>query len=98
MTEQKQVAGKKQGIDWLKSRGYINADSVKMAYAEYEYKNGTVGLYTIDDLLHSVILYYPPNEHNEMEKEFGLEKAEVIKLPYNKYLEKLGKLRSMKLN
>jgi hypothetical protein len=98
MTEDKQIKGKDEGVVWLKSKGYTTANIVKMDYTEYEYKNGTVGLYVINDFLHSVILYYPSDQHQEMEKEFGLDHAEVITVPYNKYLEKLGRLRSMKLN
>ena len=97
MTEQKRVSGKEQGIDWLKNRGYITADIVKMAYTEYEYKSGIVGLYIIDDFLHSVILDYPPNQHALIEKELGLDNAEVITIPYNKLLKKIGRLRSMEL-
>lgn len=98
MTEHRSIADKDEGITWLKGKGYETANIVKMAYVEYVYKNGTVGLYTIDDFLHSVILYYPPEEHESIEKKFGLENAEVITVPYNKYLEQLGRLRSMKLN
>ncbi len=97
MTEHKPIADKNAGISWLKGKGYTDASIVKMVYTEYEYKNGTVGLYTINDFLHSVILYYTPDQHESMEKEFSLENAEVITIPYNKYLEQLGNSRSMKL-
>ena len=97
MTEHKQIADKNTGIAWLKGKGYTNANIVKMVYTEYEYKDGTVGLYTINDFLKSVILYYPPDQHAVMEKEFGLQNAEVITIPYNKYLEHLGRSRLMKL-
>lgn len=97
MTEDRLIADKHEGLAWLKNKGYTDANIVTMAYTEYAYKSGTVGLYVIDDFLHSVILYYPPDQHEAMEKEFGLEKAEVITVPYNKFLSKLGKLRSMSL-
>lgn len=97
MTEDRKIANKDEGIAWLKSRGYTTANIVKMDYMEYSYNDGTVGLYTIDDFLRSVILYYPSNQHDALEKEFGLQSAEVIRVPYNKYLEQLGRLRSLKL-
>ncbi len=89
------IANKEAGFSWLKSRGYQTANIVKMAYTEYSYKEGTVGLYIIDDFLHSIVLDYPPTEHAALEKEFTLESAEVIRVPYNKYLEKLGRLGSI---
>ncbi len=95
MTEHKPIADKAAGIAWLKGKGYTTANIVKMAYTEYEYKNGTVGLYTINDFLKSVILYYPPPQHEAIEKEFGLQNAEVIAVPYNKYIEQMGRSQSM---
>lgn len=85
------------GLRWLKDRGYNVINLVKMANTDYEYKNGTVGLYIIDDFLHSVILDYPAGHHEAIEKEFGLETARVINVPYNKLLEQMDHLRSMKL-
>ena len=69
-----------------------------MDNTDYEYKNGLVGLYIVDDFLHSVILDFPEGQHEEIEKELGLDTAEVISVPYNKFLEKIGRLRSIKLN
>lgn len=97
MTEHKSIASKNDGFRWLRNKGYTHASIVKMVYTEYDYKNGTVGLYTINEFLHSVILYYPPDEHDEMEKEFGLQDAEVITVPFNMYLNRLGRLEKMKL-
>ena len=97
MTEHRSITNKDEGFSWLKSRGFTTANIVTMAYTEYEYKEGTVGLYVIDDFLSSVILYYSPEKLEAMEKEFELEHAEVISLPYNKYMNTLGKLRTMKL-
>ena len=97
LVEHSPIADKDAGYAWLKERGYTRAHIVKMAYTEYAYKGGTIGLYIIDDFLHSVILYFPPDHHEAMEKEFGLETAEVISLPYNKLLAQLGRLRSINL-
>lgn len=97
MTEHSPIADKNAGIAWLRKRGYTNANIIKMNYVEYAYKNGTVGLYTIDDFLRSIVLYYPPGEHDAIEKEFGLQPAKVISVPYNKLLEQMGCLRTMVL-
>lgn len=97
MTEHGSIANKDEGFTWLKTRGFTTAHIVTMAYTEYEYKERTVGLYVIDDFLTSVILCYLPEKLSELEKEFELEHAEVIALPYNKYLDQLGKLRTLKL-
>jgi hypothetical protein len=98
MMEHRPIADKDAGFLWLKSKGYKNAGVVKMAYAEYDYKNGTVGLYTIDNFLYSVILYYPPSQHKAIEKEFGLQNAEVIAISYNNYLEQIGRLCLVKIS
>ena len=97
-TEDFRVKDKEEGFAWLRKREFIKANIVKMNYEEYGYKNGTVGLYVIDDFLNSVILNYPTGEHEGVEKEFGLEDAERITIPYNKQLKELGKLRSMELD
>ncbi len=97
MIEHRKIPDKKSGLIWLKQQGFNKANVVKMEYAEYTYKNGTVGLYIINDFLYSVILYFQSSEHKTMEKEFGLEKAEVITIPYNKYLDKMGRLKSIDL-
>lgn len=98
MMEHRQISDKHSGFAWLKTRGFTTANIVKMDYEEYVYKDGKVGLYIIDDFLHSIILYYPSDKHKEMEKEFGLSDIEVIALPYNKYLEKMNRLRSTLIN
>ncbi len=62
---------------------------------DYEYKEGIVGLYVINDFLYSVILDFPEGAHSSIEHELDLEKAEPIDVPYNKYLEKTGHLTSV---
>lgn len=98
MTEHTPIADKKAGMEWLKKRGFTTANIVKMDYTEYAYKNGTIGFYVINDFLNSVILNYPEGQHNQIEKEFGLQDAEVISVPYNKLLEQMGKLQSLRLS
>lgn len=85
------------GLQWLKDKGYKTVNIVKMTNIDYEYKNGIVGLYIIDDFLYSIILDFPEGQHEVMEKELGLNSAEIINIPYNKLLEKIGRLRSMNL-
>ena len=85
------------GLQWLKEKGFKIVDIIKMAYTDYEYKNGIIGLYTINDFLLSIILDYPEGQHDMFENEFGLKADDVITVPYNKYLEKISKLKSMEL-
>jgi hypothetical protein len=89
---------KAEGIAWLKKRGFKEANIVKMDYTEYRYQNGNIGLYTIDDFHKSVILSLPEGKHEDTEKEFGLQDSVIITIPYNKLLERLGKLRTIKLD
>jgi len=95
LDEHRKISGKAEGFAWLKERGYRTVNIVQMDYSEYEYDGGTVGLYTIDDHVYSVILYYPPDMLSRMEQVFGLSDAAQITVPYNMYLKKLGKLRSV---
>lgn len=85
------------GLQWLKDKSCKTVNIVKIANTDYEYKNGVVGLYIIDDFLYSIILDFPEGQHEAIEKELGLNIAEVISIPYNKLLEKIGRLRSVDL-
>lgn len=87
-----------EGFEWLKNKGYKTVNVAKMANTDFEYKGGIVGLYLIDDFLHSVILDFPEGQAGAIEREFGLSNAEVINIPYNKYLEKIGKLKTVHLS
>ena len=69
-----------------------------MQHTDYKYKDGLVGLYTINKDLISVILDFPEGQHNEVAKALGLENAELIEEPYNKYLEHQGKLSVVSLD
>lgn len=84
------VSDLEAGFQWLRDKGYKQVDVVKMDYVDYEYDGGIVGLYTVNGNLLSVILDFPRNKHAEMEKVFELGSAEVIIVPYNKYLEQVG--------
>lgn len=85
------------GFDWLRQQGYKTLDVVQMADTDYDYQDGVVGLYTINDFLYSVILDYPQGHHETIAAEFGLQKAEPIDVPYNKYLHTIGKLEVINL-
>lgn len=92
------VNDKQAGMQWLKDHNFNLVSKVQMTHADYPYKSGIVGLYTINDLLLSVILDYPPGQHEDIERELGLEGCEVIAAPYNVYLQQLGLLQPKKLN
>jgi len=85
------------GLKWLKDKGYKIVDLVKMVYTDYEYKNGIVGLYVINDFLYSVILDFPEGQLKTIENEFGLSNIEIINIPYNRLLDQLGRLHSVDL-
>lgn len=86
------------GLGWLKNKGYSRVGIVKMQHTDYEYKDGLIGLYTINDFLYSIILDFPDGEHDDMEQTFSLNNAELINIPYNKYLEQQGDLEWMDIN
>jgi hypothetical protein len=86
------------GLNWLKEKNYHSVGVVNMAHADYAYKGGVIGLYTIDDFLHSVILNFPPGQHEVIQQELGLESTEVISVPYDKYLRELDRLRIIPCN
>jgi|GEM_PF-778712 hypothetical protein len=85
------------GLEWLKNKGYSLVDVVEMHCTEYEYADGTIGLYLINGWLHSVILDFPSEEHEDMKERFDLTRAQEITIPYNLYLERAGKVQSLTL-
>lgn len=97
-TEDYQIESKEKGLLWLKQRGFTQVNIVTMNYTEYQYQDGSIGLYTIDDFHHSAILNLPAGEHQNAEKVFNLENSKIITVPYNKLLQSMGKLRTIKLN
>ncbi|HUD11544.1 MAG TPA: cupin domain-containing protein [Candidatus Saccharimonadia bacterium] len=73
-------------LRWLISQGYDEVSIVAMTHTDYAYRGGIVGLYNINDALHSLILEYPSGEHAAAAKALGIADAEIIAMPYNKYL------------
>ena len=68
LTEKIPMQSREAGLQWLKEKGYKVVDIVKMDYTDYEYDGGVVGLYLINDFLHSLILDYPEGQHEKKEK------------------------------
>ncbi len=97
LTDTIPLTNTKAGMSWLKQHGYTTLDVVKMSHVDYPYKGGIVGVYTINDFLRSVILDNLAGQHEAIEAELGLQAAERIDVPYNKYLESIGKLRQIDL-
>jgi hypothetical protein len=87
----------KAGLAWLRQEGYKKLDVVIMQSVDYRYKGGTIGLYTVNNDLYSVILAYPAGEHSAIAGALGLGDAEPITIPYNKYLQQIGKIQYIDL-
>ncbi len=87
LTDRISVEDKESGLQWLKVHGHENTTLVTMDSTNYEYAGGIVGLYIINDKLHSVIFEFPSDQHNKMVDLFGMKDKEKIEQPYNKYLE-----------
>ena len=98
LVEKIPMANTQAGMQWLKQQGYKTADLVHMVSLDYPYRGGIVGLYTINEVLRSVILDFPEGQHEEIEAELGLQTAERIKIPYNKYLEELGTIQTIEIS
>jgi hypothetical protein len=98
VTYKSPLTDKNAGFKWLRKQGFARVNIVTMRNTKFPYKNGTIGLYLIDDFLHSVILYYPQGEHDKIAKEFGLENATTLTVPYNKLLEQMRRLKSVSLD
>jgi hypothetical protein len=64
-----------------------------MKHTDYGYGEGVIGLYIINDVLNSVIIDLPAGAHEEASRTLGLQAAEVIAVPYNRYLEQAGQLK-----
>jgi hypothetical protein len=93
LTDRIPVSDVSAGLAWLRDKGYKSCTKVKIIHTDYEYSGGLVGLYIVNDFLYSVILDFPADKHAPMEKQFGLEHAEQITIPYNKILENMGKIK-----
>ena len=93
MRENIPVKNLEAGLQWLRDHGFDAVNIVHMNHTDYEYNNGVIGLYTINDSLKSVILDYPAGSHEDIEHELGLTTAETITVPYNIYLQQQGQLK-----
>ncbi len=91
------VDSKAAGLKWLQDKGFDEVSEVDMTHTDYEYLGGLVGLYTINEWLRSVILDYSDGQHDAIANELGLGSAEVITLPYNKYIEEQRRSDTMDL-
>jgi hypothetical protein len=91
------VSGKEAGLKWLKDKGFKRVGVVTMDYTDYTYQGDIIGLYTLNDSLLSVILDFPEDAQQTVAQALGLEHAETIAVPYNKYLEHLNKLKLIEL-
>lgn len=85
------------GFRWFVEQGYDALDVLAMYKVEYDYGDGGLALYDVDAVVHSVVMGYPEEQLSKMEGLFGLQSAEQITVPFNKYLGQLGALRSMRL-
>ncbi|HUD11119.1 MAG TPA: cupin domain-containing protein [Candidatus Saccharimonadia bacterium] len=83
------------GLEWLRGNGYDKVSIITMKHTDFNYSGGVVGLYVINDYLHSVIIDVPPGEHEARARELGIDGAEVIEAPYDKFLQQLGKLEAV---
>jgi hypothetical protein len=93
MTERRTFGSRHEGLLWLQSQGYEQVAIISMQHTDYGYGDGVIGLYIINDVLKSVILDLPPGAHEEASQTLGLDEAEVIAVPYNRYLEQAGQLK-----
>jgi hypothetical protein len=87
-----------EGLGWLRDNDYDEAAVVSMSHTDFAYRGGIVGLYVINDFLRSVILDFPSGQHDAVAQELAIGGAEVIEVPYNKYLEQMGRLELMKVD
>ncbi len=92
------VPSLKAGFRWFLDHGYKKLDILDMHNAEYAYQDGGLALYLVDRVINSVILGYDEDRLPAIEKAFGLESAEPISVPYNKYLAQLHLLRSIDIS
>jgi hypothetical protein len=97
LTDTIPVANLESGLRRLKDMGFTRYAVLTMEDEEYGYLNGTVAIYTVNGSLRSVILEFSAGAHDNVARALGLESAEVINVPYNKYLEQKGLLEIKEL-
>jgi hypothetical protein len=97
LTKRIPVPNVKTGLEWLGSHGFHKVSVVRMRHFDWKLGDGIVGLYVINDALHSVILEYSAGRHEGVARELGLDGAETIEQPYNKYLQARGELEPVRI-
>jgi hypothetical protein len=84
-----------EGYAWFRKKGFKTLEVLNMHDEEYAYEDGGFALYTINHSVFSVILGYTAELLPMMEAEFELGNAEVIKVPYNKYMAAIGEVSTV---
>lgn len=85
-----------EGVEWLRDNNYDEVAVVRMSHTDFAYRGGIVGLYVINDFLYSVILDFPSGQHEGVAQDLEMSGAEIIEVPYNKYLEQMRRLELTK--
>lgn len=85
----------KDGLKWFEAKGFKTLEVLDMNDKEFSYKDGGFALYTINNNIYSVIIAYPENKLSEIETILGLQAAEIITIPYNKYMRQKGMVRTI---
>jgi hypothetical protein len=98
LTDRISFATMAEGLRWLVELGFDSVAKIEMQHRDFSFRGGTVGLYDINGQLYSVILDLEDGLHDDAARELGLSGAEVIALPYNKYLEARGLLTYQSVN
>jgi hypothetical protein len=98
LTQKIALKGMNEAMAWLRGNNYDEVAVVSMSHADFAHRGGIVGLYVINDFLYSIILDFPSSQHDDVAQELGMSGAEVIEVPYNKYLEQMGRLELTKID
>lgn len=80
------VDSKEAGLELLNLLKPTNIQTLKIDYINYYLENATIGLYTLNDSIYSVIIYSDPNYHDKLAKKLGLNNVETIEVPFNHLL------------
>ena len=94
LTERINCLSKDKGLERLNEMGHSVFSIIRMNYTDYTFRDGVIGFYDIDGTFKSIILNYPPGEHDAIANLLDLSEQNVLRTPYNVYLAKNGKLRT----